>query len=162
MIECYLDIETTSLNPLDGEITVIGMGIQKNNEFSFFQLKGEEISASRLLEFIKKIDIIYTYNGKDFDLPFIKQRLGIDINSYCKHRDLKFDCWKNNLYGGLKAVESKLKIKRKTKGINGYIAKELWERYKNFGDVQSLNLLLDYNKEDVLNLKSLKETLKIV
>jgi len=161
MIEGYLDIETTSLNPLEGEITVIGLGIQNDKDFSFFQLIGEEIRRERLLELIKDIDKVYTYNGKDFDLPFMKQRLGIDISSYCKHRDLKFDCWKRNLYGGLKEVESKLGIKRETKGINGYIASDLWRRYKEFGDEDSLNLLLEYNREDVLNLKSLKEALRL-
>ena len=161
MVEGYLDIETTSLDPSAGEITVIGMGIERDKIFSFFQLVDEDITPERLTELIKDIDVIYTYNGRDFDLPFIKQKVGIDINSYCKHRDLKLDCWRNNLYGGLKEVEAKLKIERKTKGITGFIASKLWEKYKNFGDEDSLKLLLDYNKEDVYNLKSLKEALKI-
>lgn len=161
MVEGYLDIETTNLDPSEGEITVIGIGIEKDKNFSFFQLVGEEINTQRLIEFIKEIDIIYTYNGRDFDLSFIRQKLGIDITSYCEHKDLKLDCWKKNLYGGLKEVESKLKIERKAKGINGYMAKELWKKYKYFNDRDSLFLLLEYNKEDVLNLKLLKEALNI-
>jgi len=161
MVEGYLDIETTSLNPQEGEITVVGVGIEKGKELSFFQLVGEEISSQRLIKLVKNIDILYTYNGEKFDLLFIKEKLGVDLVAFCKHKDLKFVCWENNLYGGLKMVERKLKIKRKIKGVNGYKAVMLWRRYKEFGDREALNLLLEYNKEDVINLKQLKEALNL-
>jgi len=35
----------------------------------------------------------------------------------------------------------------------------LWWRYKTYGDQSALELLLQYNKEDVINLKVLKERL---
>jgi len=37
-----------------------------------------------------------------------------------------FDCWKENLYGGLKKVEEKLGIERLSKGIDGIEAMRLW------------------------------------
>ncbi len=63
------------------------------------------------------------------------------------------------MYGGLKAVERQLGIERRLKDMNGYEAIKLWWRYVDFFDLEALNKLLEYNKEDVLNLKTLKEIL---
>jgi len=70
-----------------------------------------------------------------------------------------YDCWRNNLYGGFKAVERQLGIERQLRDINGYQAVILWWRYVNNYDEDALAILLEYNKEDVLNLKTLKEKL---
>jgi uncharacterized protein YprB with RNaseH-like and TPR domain len=70
-----------------------------------------------------------------------------------------YDCWKRNLYGGFKAVEKELGIKRRLTEVNGYEAIRLWWRYIESFDLDALNTLLEYNKEDVLNLKILKEKL---
>ena len=67
----------------------------------------------------------------------------------------------NNLYGGFKAVEQQLGIPRRLRGIGGLEAVMLWLRYKNNGDQNALALLLQYNKEDVVNLKSLREKLNL-
>ncbi|MEO0097231.1 MAG: ribonuclease H-like domain-containing protein [candidate division WOR-3 bacterium] len=159
--EGYLDIETTNLETEKGEITVIGFGIDKGKKFEFIQLINNEITTDKLIKIIKKIKILYTYNGTDFDLKFIKKKLNIDIEKYCIHKDLMNECHQRNLYGGLKQVEKKLGIERKLKDINGFAAVKLWERYKNLGDKKALETLLEYNREDVLNLKILKEKLEI-
>ncbi len=70
-----------------------------------------------------------------------------------------YDCWRNNLYGGLKSVERQLGIKRRLNDINGWEAVKLWWRYANDYDEKALAILLEYNKEDVINLKALKEKL---
>ena len=75
------------------------------------------------------------------------------------HRDLMFDCWRNNLKGGLKAVERQLGINRELKGVDGYEAVRLWWKYVDSFDLDALNTLLEYNREDVVNLKTLKEML---
>ena len=74
-------------------------------------------------------------------------------------RDLMYDCWQCNLYGGFKAVERQLGIERKLTEVNGWEAVRLWWRYVDYFDLDALNTLLEYNKEDVLNLKTLKERL---
>jgi uncharacterized protein len=51
-------------------------------------------------------------------------------------------------------------IERKTDGMNGYKAMWLWENYKKYGNRDALNLLLEYNKEDVINLIRLEEILE--
>ena len=74
-----------------------------------------------------------------------------------EHHDLMLDCWKNNLYGGFKAVERQLGIDRKLTEVNGYEAVKLWWRYVNDYDEDALATLLEYNKEDVVNLRTLRK-----
>ena len=158
-VEAYLDIETTGLSPRYSRITVIGIYLCNGDDTSFIQLVGEDITVDSLLETLDGVDIIYTYNGSRFDLPFIYTLLGVNLAKILTHRDLMYDCWKDNLYGGFKAVERQLGIQRRLKDINGYEAVRLWWRYVNDYDEDSLSKLLEYNKEDVVNLKVLKERL---
>ena len=159
VVEAFLDIETTGLSPLYSEITVIGIHICKGKETSFVQLVGRDITPESILEALEGVHIIHTYNGSRFDLPFIKRKLGINLEEIYSHRDLMYDCWNNNLRGGFKSVERQLGIDRNLQGINGYDAVRLWWRYIDAFDLDALNTLLQYNKEDVLNLKVLKEKL---
>jgi uncharacterized protein len=158
--EAYLDIETTGLSPSGSEITVIGIHICKGDEETFVQLVGRDIDADSLLEALNGVQVIHTYNGHRFDLPFIHHKLGVDLEEKFSHRDLMYDCWKNNLRGGLKSVERQLDIGRDSVGIDGLEAVRLWWRYVETFDLDALNVLLKYNKEDVQNLKVLKEKLK--
>lgn len=158
-VEAYLDIETTGLSPWDSNITVVGIHLYDGYDTRFIQLVGEEMSYERVLEALEGVNMLYTYNGSRFDLPFIYCRLGINLAKLFSHRDLMYDCWRNNLYGGFKAVERQLGIQRRLKNIDGYEAVRLWWRYVDYFDLDALNLLLEYNKEDVLNLKVLKERL---
>ena len=159
MIEAYLDIETTGLSPDYHEITVVGICVVEGSDTRFVQLVGEEITGESLLELLDGVSTIFTYNGKRFDLPFIRDRLGLNLEAEFGHHDLMYDCWRNNLYGGFKAVEHQLGIPRRLKGINGFEAVMLWWRYVNEGDRTALELLLEYNREDVMNLTVLRQSL---
>ncbi|GAH69433.1 unnamed protein product, partial [marine sediment metagenome] len=124
--EAYLDIMTTGLSPYHDEITVIGIYLVNGNDDMVLQLVDGEITKDNLLEALEGVFKIYTYNGSGFALPFIHSRLDVDLTEgYC-HHDLMHDCWKNNLYGGLKKVETKLGIPRKLKAIGGVEAIMLW------------------------------------
>jgi len=158
-IEAYLDIETTGLSSEYCEITVIGIHLCNGLDSAFIQLVGEDVNADSVVDALKGVQIIYTYNGSRFDLPFITSRLGINLAELFTHRDLMYDCWRCKLYGGFKAVERQLGIERKLTEVNGYEAVRLWWRYVNDYEEDALNTLLEYNKEDVLNLKTLKERL---
>ena len=157
----YLDIETTGLGRHSADLTVVGLALERGRKCEVFQWVGDQISAALLIRRLKKAQTFYTYNGTRFDLPFIEAKLGIDVTDYVKHRDLMYDCWQRNLYGGLKKVEECLGIVRKTQGIDGRMAVQLWYDYENDGNERSLALLLKYNKEDVLNLTVLRRKLRV-
>ncbi|HOJ92498.1 MAG TPA: ribonuclease H-like domain-containing protein [Dictyoglomaceae bacterium] len=156
----YLDIETTGLSPIYSDITVIGIYLENLEEERFIQLIGDEITPFNLMLILEKVKDIYTFNGSRFDLPFIREKLGIDLKELFIHHDLMYKCWERNLYGGLKAVERKLGIERKLKEVDGRLAVILWERYVRFDDKYALEMLLLYNREDVINLKILREKLE--
>ncbi len=158
-VEAYLDIETTGLSPRYSGITVVGIYLCNGDDTNFIQLVGREITANSILDALKGVSVIYTYNGRGFDIPFIYYCLGLNLAEVFEHHDLMLDCWKNNLYGGFKAVERQLGIDRKLTEVNGYEAVRLWWRYVNDYDEDALALLLEYNKEDVINLKTLNEKL---
>jgi len=158
-LESYLDIETTGLSPVHSQITVVGIHLCSGVGSRLVQLVGDDVTADNILEALQGASVIYTYNGSRFDLPFIYARLGLDLAGIFVHRDLMYDCWRNNLWGGLKSVERQLGIRRALVGVDGYEAVTLWWRYVNDYDHDALATLLEYNKEDVLNLKTLRERL---
>ena len=158
-IEAYLDIETTGLAPGQCQITVVGIYLTGKNRNELIQLVGRDISARAIQESIEGASQLYTYNGHRFDLPFIHSCHGINLESQINHCDLMYHCWRKNLRGGLKAVERQLGIPRRLKEVNGLEAIKLWWRYVEYADPEALQTLLDYNKEDVVNLKQLKDLL---
>jgi len=158
-VEAYLDIETTGLSPNYSQITVVGIYITNGTCDKFLQLVGEDITGDAVLESLVGVDTLYTYNGSRFELPFINARHKVDLAGLYDHCDLMFHCWNKNLYGGLKSVECQLGIDRRLKEVNGYEAVRLWWRYVNDYDQDALKLLLEYNKEDVVNLKALRDRL---
>ncbi|MBI4233338.1 MAG: ribonuclease H-like domain-containing protein, partial [Chloroflexi bacterium] len=138
----YLDIETTGLSAHEAQITVIGIGSSRGKRLEVVQLVDDEVTQKRLLGALKGITSLYTYNGGRFDLPFIRHCLGVDLAQRLEHRDLMFDCWRCGLYGGFKAVEERLGIPRRLKGLNGRDAVRLWHEYKSYGDQEALDTLL--------------------
>ena len=157
--DAYFDIETTGLSWFDDAITVIGIYLCGGRGDKLVQLVGKQASRGNLLRALEGVEAIYTYNGSRFDLPFINSCLEIDLAARFIHRDLMYECWKNNLYGGFKAVEQQLGIPRQLTGIGGREAIELWWRYQINHDQSALALLLQYNRDDVVNLKALRERL---
>lgn len=157
----YLDIETTGLSRYYHDLTVIGIGLDKGRKVEVIQLIEDDLYEARLLEVLEGIDEVYSYNGSRFDLPFIEAKLGVDLKACFKHTDLMYDCWRHDLKGGLKVVERKLGIERKLKDVDGYVAVQLWWDYVNNNDEQALQTLLDYNKDDVVNLRVLRRKLGI-
>ncbi len=151
-MRAFLDIETS----FEGEITVLGI---YRGDGTIIQLVGKEITRSNLLKSLTGTTTIYTYNGSRFDLPIIKEKLNVDLDDFFITYDLMYDCWERNLYGGLKKVEQMLGIKRRLKEVNGWVAMELWYQYEEENNKKALQVLLEYNKEDIVNLPVLMEKL---
>ena len=158
---CYLDIETAGTAFGTCEITVIGLGYEHDEGIEVVQLVNPHITDVGLHKALAEVDVIYTYNGTRFDLPVIRRCLGVNPTDYTPHTDLMYDCWRHGLKGGLKAVERQLGIKRQTQGIDGQIAMRLWWAFVLHRDQDALDALLAYNREDVINLKTLRQILEV-
>jgi len=151
-LKAYLDIETDRW----GNISVIGIYTEQKG---LLQLYGDNITAQNVEMLICKAETIVTFNGDSFDLPFIKKNLQLDLKTTHHSLDLFKEKKRLGIKGGLKELEKRFGIARKTEGINGYHAIKLWESYKIHGSSKALNLLLEYNGEDVVNLISLESCL---
>ncbi len=143
----FIDIETS----WERAITIIG--VYRSGEGTT-QLIAPEIDRDALLETLRDVERIYTYNGTGFDLPVIERWLGINLTGIAPHRDLMYDCRKRKLKGGLKGAERTLGIHRDTEGVTGFHAMQLWAAHQR-GDSEALELLLRYNREDCENLEIL-------
>lgn len=149
-MKAYLDIETDR----KGNISIIGISIGNNR---FKQFVGKDITSHKVENCLRQARTIVTFNGDNFDLPQIKKHLNLDLAVTHRSYDLFKIKKQLNIKGGLKELEKKYGIERKTEGVNGFKAIQLWEIYRKHGRKDALELLLEYNKEDVLNLIPLEE-----
>ena len=160
-LRAYLDIETTGFSRYYCDLTVIGIALEKGRKCRVVQLIEDDLYEEKLLKALKGVDEIYSYNGSRFDLPFIEAKLGVNLNDCFEHTDLMYDCWRQDLKGGLKVVEQLLGINRKLKDVDGYRAVLLWYDYVNNNNRKALRMLLEYNQEDVVNLRVLRRKLGV-
>jgi len=145
----YLDIETTGLNHFRNYITTIAL---YDGERIRYYIKGKNLNDFR--EDIQRYKVLVTYNGKCFDVPFLRRHLKLKLNQ--AHIDLRFVLRSLGYSGGLKSCEQKLGICRgNLDPVDGYMAVGLWHQYNKTKDRKSLDTLLAYNIEDVLTLEKL-------
>jgi len=142
----YLDIETDGYY---GSVTVVGL-YDSNQTMTF--VRGINLDKQLLQQQLAKYKMIVTFNGASFDLPVIKRYF--NISTHVPHVDLRFVCQRAGLTGGLKAIERQLGIKRPeaVQGIAGSDAVYLWNQFKTTSERKYLDLLVQYNEEDVINL----------
>jgi uncharacterized protein len=149
---CFLDIETTGLSKHQNDITLIGI---HSNEGSKIFMNG--VDLEKFESELKRYKMIITFNGKCFDIPFIKQKFpDVPINQY--HADLRFMLSELGFRGGLKNIEIQRGIKRPSEldGVDGFEAVRLWHRYQR-GDNSALETLKKYLTADIENLRPLME-----
>ncbi len=104
---------------------------------------------------ITNYDLLVTFFGTGFDLPCIRRTFpGLKLNGL--HIDLCPLFRRLSLTGGLKSIENQLGISRsaKTTGLDGWDAVRLWREWE-LGSKESLQVLLEYNREDIVNLATL-------
>jgi uncharacterized protein len=149
---CFLDIETTGLSKHHNDVTVVGL--YDGNDCRMF-VNGKNMGE--LKKAVDEYDMFVTYNGKCFDVPFLKAKNPL-LNFDKFHVDLRFELRKLGLSGGLKHIEKEMGINRddEIKEVDGFEAVRLWRRYKK-GDKGALSTLINYNKADVVNLKTLMD-----
>lgn len=146
----YLDIETDGgMGP--ASITTIGM--YDGREYRCL-VKGEDLG--NFPDIISQYSMIVTFFGAGFDVPVLEKAFrGVQLDQI--HLDLCPLLRKVGYRGGLKRIEHDLGITRspETQGLDGLDAVRLWRRYTVLREEKSLELLIAYNREDVVNLEPL-------
>jgi len=149
----FLDIETSGVES-NSYITVIGLFDGTKTKT---MVKDINLDFNVLKKELKNYKLIITFNGNTFDIPFLEKYCpGLFPN--IPKIDLRHLCARVDLRGGLKQIEKKLNIKRSNKIVEqlyGGDAIKLWRKWKATGDRYFLNLLVEYNEEDVINLKQI-------
>lgn len=145
----YLDIETTGLDNFSSYITTIALYDGKS--ISYY------VHAENLEDFkkdIQKYKVIVTYNGRCFDVPFIRNSLGAEMPHV--HIDLRWILAGLGYRGGLKGCEKQLGLERgELDEVDGYFAVLLWNDFEKNKNQKALETLLAYNIADVVNLETL-------
>jgi uncharacterized protein YprB with RNaseH-like and TPR domain len=149
----YVDIETTGLAPATDYITVAGLYDGRKVK-SFVHGRNLDRFRAELAEY----DVIVTFNGSMFDVPFLKSRIRA-LKVPPIHIDLRFLLASLDVRGGLKRIEERFSLSREDdlKGMNGYGAVLLWQAYLKRRDERLLDKLVRYNAADITNLKFLME-----
>lgn len=152
----YLDIETTGDPPDQGEVTVVGL--YRGGEMISL-VHGDTLTEDRLNEELARADLVVTFFGSVFDLPYLRSKFpGLVCDQ--PHFDLCFAARRLGFEGGLKRIEATIGIQRDhdVQGLDGWQAVQLWQHWRG-GEAGALDLLLRYNESDTRNLEPLAELL---
>ncbi len=146
----YLDIETTSLSPYEGMVTVVTVhGAGATRTF----VAGEDLEE--LPAYLRRFRVLVTFNGSRFDVPFLEEAFpGIVVPPI--HIDLRFLFYRLGVSGGLKRIEQTVGVgsREGVEGVNGLAAVLLWQEYRR-GSRPALERLVRYNRADTTNLEPL-------
>ncbi|MBN1643092.1 MAG: ribonuclease H-like domain-containing protein [Anaerolineae bacterium] len=145
----YVDIETTGLGSPGDYITTIALydGVDVRT-----YVRGQNLED--FARDVSRYRVLVTYNGKCFDVPFIRADLGVPMEH--AHLDLRYVLSALGYRGGLKRCEAQLGIDRgDLVDVDGYFAVILWREYERTRNEAALETLLAYNVLDVLNLETL-------
>lgn len=161
----FFDIETTGLSKSSCYIYMIGAGTYSDNSYTiqqwFTESSDDEILILKdFLSFLKPFKRIINFNGKSFDIPFVKQRCKFH-NINCELDNLIcMDIYKDiSPYKNVlklinlkqKTIEDFLGISRDDEYDGGKLIK-IYHNYVKTKDTKLLDLLLLHNHDDMLGL----------
>ncbi len=153
-----LDIEVTGFN---GAISVVGLYRPKDGVVECEQfVRGQNLSSENLKTAFDGCKMLVTYNGIKFDVPKIRQEFPGVVPERAPIIDLYRFARRLDLNTNLKVLENTLAVER-MEGVSKKrrIAVRLWRRYVRCMDARALAMLLEYNKQDTVNLYPVAEKL---
>jgi len=173
---CIFDIETTGLSP-EKDI-VISASFCDEDGLSLVQYfcdspESEFLLIGKIIEDISKYDAIITYNGRNFDIPFIMKRAkkyglntdALNIKNIDIYRYLK-QYWKAaGLLSSLSqsSVEKALGLdEERTDEINGAECIPLYNHYLISGSELDKEKILLHNADDVRQLSRIANKLSFL
>ena len=147
----YLDIETTGLGfPPASRSTTIAVLFKGE-----ILVEHEPRKKRELLERLgREAQMIVTFNGVCFDLPFLRHEFGLELG--LPHVDLRIWFRRHEVTGGLKKIQKAFPNvhQRSSMDIDGFDAVRLWRMHQQ-GVPRALETLMTYNAEDSLCLEPL-------
>ncbi len=161
-----IDIETLGL--FGRPIILVGLAKIGKHEILTSQFLARDVSEegailSELAGRLTPENAFVTYNGRCFDLPFIRERLafyGQDLNGIFEnpHFDMLHFARRalRRKLGScrLESIENYLGIARSV-NVPGALVPEFYDSYQRFGNVGPLVAIVEHNKQDLLTLSKL-------
>lgn len=165
----YLDIEAGGLNANFDYMLTYVIKTRDKKEYHYGVIKKEDILSydfdkkliEKLIQDLLKYDVIITYYGTRYDIPFIRSRalshnMKFPVFGTVKHKDVYY------------MVKAKLKLHRSSLdsacaflGIKGkdHVKGNFWMRAK-IGDKKALKYVYSHNVKDVEILEKLHKRLE--
>ena len=168
----FLDIETTGFSPSKNRCYLIGTAYRTDSELLFEQFFAENAAQEpAILEAFSQsashFQTIIFFNGKSFDLPFLEKRAKKYSNDFNYHNLYYVDLF--SIASSLKHIfqlenykqktlETYLGIHREDRYSGGELT-AVYHSYEKQPDAESLKLLLQHNRDDVLGMVQLLDLL---
>jgi uncharacterized protein len=149
-----LDIETTGLDPVNGQVTAIGLCGHATGFAPVALVADHDNWASELPRLMADSDVLITFNGRSFDVPFMArsmQHMALIFPPF--HVDLCIILRKLGVRGGLKRIQKRLGFRRDAglEEVSGMTAIRLWAEHQK-GTPGARETLVRYCLEDVVVL----------
>lgn len=172
---CFMDIETTGLSKKHHQIYLIGILIydyktklwQLTQFFAESDLE-EELILKKFLKELEKYKYLVTYNGDNFDIPFVNEKLKkynmkeIEIESIDLYKILRENKDFINFPNlKLKTIEKELGIYRE----DTFTGLECIEFYKNYLITKSdnfFNYIIKHNRDDLYSMPKLLKIFQLI
>lgn len=164
--EAFLDIEASQLTASFGHVISWALKHRGQDEVLYDCIRRRSLKEERrvlrsLLRALQDVDMVYTYYGSRFDIPFLRTRClyhGLDFPEYLQlyHRDVYYIA-----RGRLRLHGSRLAQVAEFLGIEGKtpLDPNVWVR-ASFGDKEALRYILEHNIADVEVLEKVYDRLE--
>ena len=161
----FLDIETTGLS--GSPLFLVGLLLYREHDFVARQLFARDYSEEKpllryLFDLLEEFETVVTFNGKTFDLPYIRDRASynmlpalLDIH----HLDLLHECrrrWKSVLPNcRLQTLESRICYRYRTADIPGSEIPKAYHDFVRTADAWQIKDILHHNALDLITMSEL-------
>ena len=152
-----LDIETTGLSAYDNRTTVVGVCGHATDFEPVALVASDDDFPGRLPEYLAGSDVLISFNGRSFDVPFLARDLAREFLIFPPfHVDLMLVLRRLGERGGLKKIQQRLCASRDQglREVDGFMAVKLWQEHLR-GTRGARETIVRYCLEDVVVLHDL-------
>lgn len=167
----FFDIETTGLSPERCKVILAGLAIPDTNAIRTIQILADDPSEEpqvlrALLDELDKLDMVITFNGKMFDMPFVEKRCAKAMVHMNRPLPYNLDMYQaikghsplRRMLPNLKqkTVEDFLGLwEHREDEISGADSVELYYIYAGEKDERLRDVILLHNHDDIVQLSKL-------